>query len=85
MTTEIIIGIGASIFTAVASVPQLLKLVKEKKADDISKWMYCVLLAGLVLWVLYGVLKMDWILIVSNSFSFLLNLTVLILTLIFKK
>jgi len=85
MTTEILIGIGASVFTAVASIPQLLKLIKEKKADDISVWMFCVLLTGLGLWIFYGVLKEDWILTIANSVSFLLNLSVLILALIFKK
>jgi len=85
MTTELFIGVGASILTAVASLPQLVKLIKEKKADDISIFMYCVLLAGLTLWIIYGIVKTDWVLIISNSVSVLLNLTVFILTLIYKK
>ena len=85
MTSDLIIGIGASIFTAVASLPQLIKLFKEKKAGDISVLMYCVLITGLGLWIWYGILKNDWILITSNSLSFLINSAVLILALNFKK
>lgn len=84
MSTEKIIGIAASLLTATAAIPQLVKLVKEKKAEDVSVVMFLVLLAGLGLWAYYGFLKEDFILIVSNSFSFLLNLTVLILTLKYK-
>lgn len=85
MSTEILIGIGASIFTAVSSIPQLVKLIKEKKAEDISLFMFMVLLTGLGLWIYYGFLKNDWILIIANSFSFLLNLTVIILASVYKK
>ncbi|MEP7264751.1 MAG: SemiSWEET family transporter [Bacteroidota bacterium] len=81
---ENIIGISASIFTAVASIPQLLKLIKVKKADDISSTMLLVLLFGLGLWIYYGFLKEDWILIIANSFSVLVNLSVLLLALDLK-
>jgi len=85
MTLETIIGIGASVLTAVSAIPQVIKLIKEKKAEDVSLLMFFVLLAGLGLWIYYGFLKEDWILICSNSFSFLINLTVVILTLKYKK
>ena len=85
MTTELLVGIGASIFSAVASVPQLIKLIREKKADDISVLMYGVLIAGLGLWIVYGIFKNDYILIVSNTFSFIINLSVMILALVLKK
>ena len=84
MALENIIGISASVFTAIASIPQLLKLIKEKKADDISSIMLLVLIAGLGLWIYYGFLKKDWILIIANSFSFLLNSSLLTLAFIYK-
>jgi len=82
---ENIIGISASVFTAMASLPQLLKIIKEKKADDISAIMLLVLLTGLGLWVCYGFFKKDWILIIANSFSFLLNLVISVLKMVYKK
>ena len=82
---EQIIGIAASVCTAIAAMPQLIKLLKEKKADDISLVMLLTLIGGLGLWVAYGILKSDWIIIVSNAVSLLLNITVLILAVKFKK
>ena len=74
MNTEIIIGVAASACTAASLLPQLTKVLKEKKAENVSLWMLLVLFVGLGLWVYYGILKNDWIIIVSNSFSFVINL-----------
>lgn len=75
-----VIGIVASICTGVSMVPQLVKLIKEKKADDISVFMLLVLFVGVGCWVAYGILKKDWIIIISNSFSFVVNIVLTILT-----
>jgi len=74
-------GIVAGILTAVSMMPQLIKTIREKKADEISPIMLLLLLTGLGLWVLYGWNREDWPLILTNSFSFLLNSTMLILRL----
>lgn len=79
-----VIGIFASIGTAMSMVPQLTKLIKEKKADDISMYMLIVLFAGIGCWIAYGILKSDWIIIISNSFSFLVNVALTILTIKYK-
>lgn len=67
------IGIGAGVLTSVSLVPQLVKMIKEKKADDISYGMLLTLLAGLAGWVWYGFMKTDYPIIITNSFSFLVN------------
>jgi MtN3 and saliva related transmembrane protein len=85
MNTETIIGIMASIGTAISMLPQLLKTIKEKKAEDISMLMMSVLVAGLGLWVWYGILKNDWIIIISNSFSLSINVLLLIFTARYKE
>lgn len=72
-----IIGIAAGILTATSLIPQLVKIIKEKKADDVSPMMLFILLAGLGLWATYGIMKTDWPIIITNSFSFLLNTVVL--------
>ncbi|MEJ7626114.1 MAG: SemiSWEET transporter [Ferruginibacter sp.] len=73
------IGIAAGILTATSLIPQLIKIVKEKKADDVSPLMLIILMAGLGLWATYGILKEDWPIIITNAFSFLLNTVVLFL------
>jgi len=72
-----IVGIVAGILTATSLIPQLVKIIKEKKADDVSPMMLIILMAGLGLWATYGLMKEDWPIIITNSFSFLLNTVVL--------
>lgn len=80
-----LIGVLASIGTGTSLVPQLVKIIKEKKAGDISLLMLAVLFAGLGLWIYYGCLKKDWVIIVSNSFSLLVNSCIVVLTIRYKK
>ncbi len=85
MNSNTIIGVGASVLTAISMLPQLIKLIKEKKADDISVVMLITLILGLTLWIWYGIKKEDWIIILSNSLSVLINILVLILSIMYKK
>lgn len=84
MDSTTIVGVIASVSTAVSSLPQLIKLFREKKAENVSLVMFAILVAGLGVWVWYGILKDDWIIIIANGFSFLVNLTTFILSLRYK-
>lgn len=77
MNTTQWIGIAAGVLTSVSMLPQLIKIIKEKKAEDVSVAMLLVLISGLALWATYGFLREDWPLIITNLFSFLLNCVVL--------
>lgn len=83
LTTEII-GFAAGILTTLAVVPQLLKSWKTKKVVDISPFMFLCILGGVGLWVIYGILKMDYPIIFTNGLSFLLNLGMLVLFLRYR-
>jgi MtN3 and saliva related transmembrane protein len=85
MDLETGIGIVASALTSSALIPQLIKLIKEKKAEDVSIVMLAVLLIGLALWIYYGILKNDPIISISNAFAALINVSTFILTVRFKK
>ena len=76
METGLVIGVIASTCTGISLLPQLIKIYKEKKPSDISYWMLGILLAGLGCWIGYGVLKSDWIIIISNTVSLLINLNI---------
>jgi len=79
------IGIFAGVCTAISLLPQLVKIIKEKKANDISYVMLFILLTGLAAWVYYGILKNDYPIIITNSFSFLVNSLVILFTFKYKK
>jgi MtN3 and saliva related transmembrane protein len=72
-----IIGYLAGIFTTIAVVPQIYKAVKTNKVDDISPVFFSILLLGVGLWTVYGILKTDWPIILTNGISFFLNATML--------
>ena len=78
------IGIGASALTATSLLPQLVKICREKNADEISLYMLGVLFAGVALWIYYGVLKKDMIIVISNSISLLLNIAIVIVSIHYK-
>ena len=73
------IGLFAGVCTSSSLLPQLIKTIKEKKAEDISKLMLFVLMTGVATWVVYGVLREDFPIILTNSFSLLLNITLIFL------
>lgn len=75
---ENIIGTIAGVLTSVSMIPQLVKVLKEKDVENISWGMIVVLLTGVSLWVVYGILKDEWPIILSNGFSVLVNTTLLI-------
>jgi MtN3 and saliva related transmembrane protein len=79
------VGIAAGVCTAVSLLPQLIKIIKEKKAEDISYVMLFVLLAGIAGWVYYGILKKDYPIIITNSFSFLVNCLIIGFSMKYKK
>ncbi len=74
-----IVGIVAGLFTACSLLPQLIKIIKEKKVEDLSIGMLTTLMLGLALWITYGILKNDLPIIATNVFSLLLNISILIL------
>jgi MtN3 and saliva related transmembrane protein len=80
-----IIGIAAGICTACSLLPQVFKTMKEKKAGDVSLGMLFVLQAGLILWIIYGFKRQDIPIIVTNCFSLLVNITMVVLGIKYKK
>lgn len=81
---ETVIGTIAGIFTSVSMVPQLVKVLKEKDVENLSWGMIVVLLTGVSLWVIYGIMKNEWPIILSNGFSVLVNIILLIYYFKFK-
>jgi MtN3 and saliva related transmembrane protein len=80
-----VVGIAAGVCTAISLLPQIIKVIKEKKTEDISLFYLLVLLCGLALWTYYGFLKDDLPIIATNMFSMVLNLTMIFLGMIYKR
>ncbi len=82
---ETVLGIIAGVLTSVSMLPQLIKVLKEKNAENLSWIMLTILILGLGLWVWYGVLKDDIPIIISNSFAVAINLILFASYWIYKK
>ena len=80
-----VIGIASGVLTSSSLVPQLVKIIKEKKAEGVSLGMFVVLLIGLGGWIWYGIEKKDIPIIATNCFSFMTNVLILIFSLKYKK
>jgi MtN3 and saliva related transmembrane protein len=79
-----IIGFGAAFMTTVGFLPQFIKTFKTKQTKDISLWMYIILITGIILWLIYGIYKNDWPIIVANIITLMLVIPILILKIIYK-
>ena len=82
---ENIIGIVAGVLTGISMLPQRVTMIKEKEGKDISAGMLIVLLAGLAVWVAYGIMKKDWPIIITNAFSFLVNSIIITLKFVYER
>ena len=69
ITFATVIGLAAAACTTAANLPQLKKAWSTGQTDDISLNMLLVLTCGLALWVVYGVLKEDIVIILANGIS----------------
>jgi MtN3 and saliva related transmembrane protein len=64
-----VIGLIAAIGTTLSYIPQLKKCRDTGQAGDLSLKMFCILAFGVAMWVVYGVLKKDAVIILANSVS----------------
>jgi MtN3 and saliva related transmembrane protein len=64
-----VVGLAAAICTTVSYYPQLKKCWDTGSAGDLSLRMFSILAVGIALWVAYGVLKSDYVIVLANSIS----------------
>ena len=70
MDRTAIVGSLAALGTTISYFPQLKKCWETGSSGDLSLWMFSILAGGIFLWIVYGVLKSDWVIITANSISF---------------
>lgn len=75
------IGLAAGVCTTIANWPQLKKAWVTGETDDLSLKTLLLFGSGLVLWVAYGVLRQDFVIILTNAVSLCLLGALLLLKL----
>lgn len=84
MELETIIGLWAAGCTTFGLLPQLTRAWRTKRTSDISLNMYLIFTAGIILWLIYGIMIDEMPIILANSFSLVFSLTIVILKLKYK-
>ena len=80
-TVATVIGLTAAVCTTAANLPQLKKAWVTGQTDDLSLKTLLMLGSGLVLWIIYGVLQSDFVIILANGISLLILIGILYLKL----
>jgi MtN3 and saliva related transmembrane protein len=63
------IGLAAACCTTASYIPQLKKCWVTGETGDLSLKMLLILSTGIALWVVYGILQRDWVIILANTIS----------------
>ena len=80
-----IFGYLAAILTTAAFLPQLIKTLKTKKADDVSSTTLIMFIVGVFSWIIYGYAISSKPILIANLITLILNLMILISKIYFSK
>jgi len=78
-------GYFAAILTTLAFLPQLIKTLKTKKAEDVSLITLIMFLTGVFSWIIYGYKISSTPILIANIVTFILNFLILIFKINFSK
>ncbi len=78
-------GYLAAILTTAAFLPQLIKTLKTKKANDVSLITLVMFIVGVFSWIIYGYKISSVPILSANLVTFILNLSILISKIYFSK
>lgn len=78
-------GFIAAALTTIAFLPQVIKTWKTKKAEDVSIVMLLMFITGLLFWIVYAIETTALPVLIANIITFLFNMTILALKLIYGK
>ena len=78
LTIETLVGFVAAFCTTVSYIPQVKKCWQTRSTGDLSLKMLLILSTGIGLWVAYGILKGDMVIIIANSVSLLMLANLLV-------
>ena len=80
-----IFGYFAAILTTAAFLPQLIKTIKTKKADDVSLTTLVMFIIGVLSWIIYGYKISSIPILTANLVTLILNLLILISKIYYSK
>jgi MtN3 and saliva related transmembrane protein len=85
MSSTDILGYTAGAVTTFTFLPQVIKTWKEKSAKNISLLMFVIAVTNEIMWIVYGVLLNNWVIILTNSILMVMALTIIYFKLTYKQ
>jgi MtN3 and saliva related transmembrane protein len=79
-----ILGYSACAVTALTFLPQVLKTWKEKSAKNVSLMMFVIAAINEIMWIAYGVLRDDMVIIITNVIMIIMAMIMISLKLRYK-
>lgn len=79
------LGLFGAFLSSITFLPQVYKAWKTKSVGDLSIWMILILLANVSTWLIYGIVKNDFAIMIANSIILSLSLLMLFFKFRFKK
>ena len=79
-----ILGYSAIVLAAFASIPQLVQIIKTKKVRDLNPIFFCMECIASLMYIIYGLLSNDYIMMGSAIMPFTSQLIIIILYLCYK-
>lgn len=84
LTFTDLIGVVAGIFSTLSFLPQALKVWRTGSTKDLSLGMYVLYTSALLLWGLYAWLIQSWPLLLTEVFTLVLSLYILVMKVLEK-
>ena len=78
-------GYFAAMLTTAAFLPQLIKTLKTKKAEDVSLLTLIMFICGVGSWIIYGYKISSSPILIANIITLILNLFILISKIFYSK
>lgn len=79
LASGVFIGYVAAFLTTASFLPQAIKTIRSRDTEGISVLMYLGFTTGVFLWMVYGFVRADIVLIAANALTFVLALPILII------
>jgi len=79
-----ILGYSAGAVTTLTFLPQVIKTWRERSAKDVSLWMFIIAAINEIMWVAYGILINNWVIILTNALVLTMSVTMIFFKFQFK-
>lgn len=80
-----VVSLFAATLSMVSFVPQAWGIIRSRNTDGISVKMYLITVIGFITWLVYGVLLMQWAIIIQNVICLCLSAFILTMKLLPQK